>query len=125
MMIESVARYFQRSWQLGPRATLHRLRLRIMSTVSLWSESVWWGFRARRKMSDAALLARTTGAWRSVDALLEHLASRPASSFMLPHDSPGVIAGILDRYFPGYFSAVVAAADACCRNELSLLRRAF
>ncbi len=76
-------------------------------------------------MSDAALLARTTGDWRSVDALLEDLASRPASSFMLPHESPDETAAILNRYYPEYVSALLAAADACCRNELRLLGRCF
>ena len=46
-------------------------------------------------MSDAALLARTTGDWRSVDALLDHLAGRPASSFLLPHESPQETAALL------------------------------
>jgi hypothetical protein len=74
-------------------------------------------------MSDAALLARTTGGWRSVEALLEHLANRPASSFILPHDSPADTAATLKRYYPEYLSAVLDVADAACRNELSLLGR--
>ena len=76
-------------------------------------------------MSDAALLARTTGDWRSVDALLDHLASRPASSFLLPHESPQETAPLLNHYYPEYVSAVLAAADAACRNELSLLGQVF
>ena len=76
-------------------------------------------------MSDAALLAHTTGHWPSVEALLEDLAGRPGSSFMLPHDSPDETAAILKRYCPEYLPAVLAAADACCRNELSLLGRTF
>ena len=121
MMLKSVSYYLQRSREVGPWGALKLARLRIMNEVVPWSQSLWWGFKARRKMSDAALLARTTGGWRSVDALLEHLASRPASSFVLPHDSPSETAAILNRHFPGYLPAVFAAADASCRNELSLL----
>jgi hypothetical protein len=76
-------------------------------------------------MSDAALLARTTGEWRSADALLDHLAGRPASSFFLPHESPQVTSPLLNHYYPEYVSAVLAAADAACRNEVSLLGRVF
>ena len=96
-----------------------------MNMLDLWSQSLWWGWKARREMSDAALLARTTGAWRSVDALLDHLASRPASSYLLPHESPQETAAILYRNYPEYVSAVLAAADAACRNELSLLGQVF
>jgi hypothetical protein len=76
-------------------------------------------------MSDAALLARTTGGWRSTDALLEHLATRPASSFILPHDSVNEATATLESHYPEYVPALLAAADACCRNELSLFGRNF
>jgi hypothetical protein len=76
-------------------------------------------------MSDAALLARTTGDWLSIDALLDHLASRPASSFLLPHDSPKETVSVLYQYYPKYVSALITAADAVCRNELTLLGQVF
>jgi hypothetical protein len=125
MIFTSVSPYVQRSRKLGLWGTLQRLWVRATDAVVLWSQSWWWGWRARRGISDAALLARTTGGWRSVDALLEHLAGRPGSSFMLPHDSPNETAAVLNRYCPEYLSAVFAAADASCRNELSLLGRNF
>jgi hypothetical protein len=71
-------------------------------------------------LSDAALLARTTSEWPSIEALLDHLAHRPASSFALPHESPSETLTLLERHFPGYVPAIRAAADAVCRNELSL-----
>lgn len=86
---------------------------------------MWWGGKARREMSDAALMARTTGDWRSMDTLLDHLASRPASSFLLPHESSQETAQFLNHYYPKHVSAVLAAADAVCRNEISLLGRVF
>jgi hypothetical protein len=76
-------------------------------------------------MSDAALLAHTSGDWRSVDALLDHLASRPASSFLLPHESPQATSSRLTHHYPEYVSAVLAAADAACRNELYLNSQVF
>jgi hypothetical protein len=124
-MLKSVSHYLQRSWELGPWGALRRVWVRTTNGLVLWGQSLWWGWWARREMSDAALLARTTGNWRSVDAVLKHLASRPASSFVLPHDSPSETAAILNRHFPGYLSAVLAAADASCRNELSLLGGKF
>jgi Heparinase II/III-like protein/Heparinase II/III N-terminus len=76
-------------------------------------------------MSDAALLARTTGQWSSMDALLEGLAARPPSSFVLPHDSADETDATLKHHYPEYLTALIAGADACCRNELSLLGRNF
>jgi hypothetical protein len=76
-------------------------------------------------MSDAALLRRTTGKWRSVETLLDHLDNRPASSFLLPHESPQETASLLYQHYPEYVSAVLAAADAACRNELSLQGQVF
>ena len=125
MTFTAASRYLRRSRELGFWGTLRRLQARMADPLVRWTRSRWWGWRARRGMSDAALLARTTGPWRSVDGLLEHLAARPASSFMLPHDSPEEAAAILDRRCPGYLSAVLAAADAACRNELHLLGREF
>jgi hypothetical protein len=124
-LIKSASRYIQRICELGPLGTLRRLWLLSMNKLFMWSQWLWWGWRARREMSDAALLARTTGDWRSVETLLDHLASRPASSFLLPHESPQETTPLLYQYYPEYVSAALAAADAACRNELSLLGEVF
>lgn len=76
-------------------------------------------------MTDAALLRRTTGDWRSLDALLQHLAGRPVASFLFPHGSSQESASIFRRSYPDYLAAVIASADAACRNELNLLGRDF
>jgi hypothetical protein len=116
----SIPHLLQRSWELGFWGTLRRAWLRTGRTLSVRSQSWWWKRKASRGTSDAALLALTSGEWSSVDALLEHLATRPGSSFLLPHDSANHAAAILQRRYPEYASALVDAADACCRNELSL-----
>ena len=92
-----------------------------MNRLGMWGQSLWWGWKAHREMTDTGLLARTTDEWRSVGALLDHLASRPASSFLLPHESPQETFQLLNMHYPEYVSAVLAAADAACRNEFSLL----
>jgi hypothetical protein len=124
-MFKSVSHYIQRSRELGPLGVLRRAWLRAMNFLVVSSQSLWWGWRARREMSDAALLARTTGDWRSVETLLDHLSSRPASSFLLPHESPQETAQLLYHDYPEYVSALLTAADAACRNELSLLGQVF
>jgi hypothetical protein len=96
-----------------------------MNKLVVWSHSLWWGWMARRGMSDAELLVCTTGDWRSVEALLDHLVSRSASSFLLPHESPQETARFLKHYYPEYVSAVLSVAEAACRNELSLLSQVF
>jgi hypothetical protein len=118
-------RYFHRACEMGLFGTLRQIRARTSNSLIQWSRSLWWGWRARRELSDAALLARTTGEWSSVDALLDHLISRPASSFLLPHESPQETALLLNTNYPEYVSTVLAAADAACRNELALLGQVF
>lgn len=124
-MIKYASHYVQRVRELGPLGTLRRAGGRTINRIVPWSESLWWGWKARREMSDAALLTRATGEWLSVDALLDHLASRPASSFLLPHESSQATAAILNHYYPEHLSAVLAAADAACQNEISLLGQVF
>lgn len=124
-MPNAVSHYLQRVRELGACGTLSRVWIRTKNGLVVWSQSLWWGWKARRRMSDAAFLARTTGPWRSVDALLEHLVSRPASSFILPHDSKDKTAAILRRHYPEYLSGVLSTADALCRNEVSLLGQEF
>lgn len=60
-----------------------------------------------------------------MDALLDHFASRPAASFMLPYESSQETAQLLHHYYPEYVSAVLASADAACRNEISMLGQLF
>jgi hypothetical protein len=124
-MFKPISHYIQRFRELGPLAILRRAWARTINRLVVWSQSLWWGWRARRKMSDTALLARTTGEWYSADALLDHLAGRPASSFLLPHETPQETASLLNHYYPEYVSALLTVADATCRNELSLLGQVF
>jgi len=124
-MFRCISHHVQRSRELGPLGTLRRVWVRTINRLIVWSQSLWWGWLARQEMSDAALLARTTGEWRSVENLLHHLADRPASSFLLPHESPQATAALLSHYYPEHVAAVLSAADAACRNELSLLGQVF
>lgn len=124
-MIKSVLHYIRRGRELGPLGMLRRVWVRSVNMLFVWSQSLWWGWKARREMSDAALLARTTGNWRSVETLLDNFASRSASSFLLPHESPQETAQLLFHYYPEHVSAVLTAADAACRNELSLFGQIF
>lgn len=125
MTFELASRYLQRSRELGFWGSLGRLRARMTTPLVRWTQSQWWGWQARRGMSDAALLARTTGPWSSMEALLEHLAARPGASFMLPHDFREQTTATLNRRYPGRLSELIAAADAACRNELLLMGREF
>jgi hypothetical protein len=124
-MFKSVSHYIQRSRELGFFGSLLRAWVRAINLLVLWSQSIWWGWKARREMSDVELLRRTIGKWRSVNDLLDYLASRPASSFMLPQESPQDTALILYQYYPEYVSTVITAANAACWNELSLLGQVF
>jgi hypothetical protein len=124
-MLNNLAYYIRRSRELGLRDMVKRFWKRTKNELNLWGQSLWWKWKSRREMSDAALLARTKGGWRSLGALLDHLAGRPASSFLLPHESAQEAAQFLNQNYPEYFSAVLATADAACRNELSLQGQVF
>jgi hypothetical protein len=124
MTLGSVSRFLQRSHDLGLWGALQGVWVRTTQELGLRSQSLLWGWRARRRMSDAALLARTTGDWGSVATLLDHLANRPASSFILPHDTTQE-ASRLGQHYPEHQSALLAAADAACRNEFVLHGRTF
>lgn len=116
---------FRRGRELGPVSLLRRAWMRFVGWIVLSFQSFWWGWVSRRKMSDSALLAHTVGNWQTVNEFLCHLANRPASSFMLPHDSPEKTVQFLRCHYPQYVADVLAAADAVCRNEIPLLGRVF
>lgn len=122
--MRSAAHYIRRARELGPLGTLRRAWVRATGELVLRGRELWWGWMARREMTDAALLARTTGGWHSVDDLLDHLAGRPGSSFLLPHDSPEQTSQLLRQHYPQHVSVVLNIADAACRNQLTLLGRA-
>ena len=124
-MTRSLPDLFDRARQLGVRGTLGRLRHRAVHEARGWGESWWEGLKARRPMSAAALLSRTSGSWPSVGAMLEHLAARPGSSFMLPYDRREDLIATLDRYAPYSRSEILAVADAACRNQLSLFGKVY
>lgn len=121
----SVAHYFQRIRELGPIGTINRIRVRSKDNIILWSQSLWWGLRVRHKMSDTNLLAQTTGEWDSVEDLLDHLANRPSTSYVLPHESPQETVKFLESYYSGYVSELLNKADAVCLNEINLLGQEF
>jgi hypothetical protein len=124
-MFNFASHYVQRCRELGTVGTMRRVWVRTRDFLAKRSQSMWWGWRAQREMSDSALLTQTTGEWRSVDALIDHLTSRPASSFILPHESSQETARLLYRLYPEHISALINAADSACRNELSLLGRLY
>jgi hypothetical protein len=123
--IRSLSHYCRRIRELGLIGSLRRFWMRVKYLFVQWSQSIWWGFIAHRKMSDASLLKHTIGNWTTVDALLEHLAERPAFSFLLPHESPRETSQFLYNNYPEHISAVLNAADASCRNEVNLLGQIF
>jgi len=124
-VIKSASHFFQRSCELGIKGTLQRAWLQTKNQLKQWGLSVWWGWRAHIKMSDNDLLRFTTGDWKSVDALLNHLANRHASSFLLQHESPQETIQLLNHDYPEYISTVLAKADAACQNELTLFGQVY
>ena len=123
--MQRIAHYARRVRELGLSGVIRRAAGRAAAAAGVWGESIRWGLLARLPMSDAALLARTTGGWRTLDALLDHLAARPGRSFLLPHNSLADAAAYTRAHDPVRAGAIVAAADAICRGEFAFLGLAF
>jgi hypothetical protein len=121
----SVMHFVRRGRELGLMGLIQRIWTKSVGWLNLSIQSFWWGFLARQKMSDASLLARINGNFQTVDNLLVHLASRTASSFTLPHESAEETDGLLRQHYPQYMLDVLAAADAACKNQMSLLGHVF
>lgn len=100
---------------------IRRWARRAVRQASLLGASLYWRWAARRAMSDQALLRRLAGPWKSVTGFLEHLASRPADSWLLPHPSPEQAAARLAVRYPQEARRVRAAAQAACIGEFDLL----
>jgi hypothetical protein len=121
--VRALAHYIQRSQELGVRGTLRRIGQRGREAGARRTRALWWGLRAHHPLSDRALLAHLDGHWPTVDAFLAHLAERPATTFVLPHDSPVQTGRALLRAFPDYSAALFAEADAICRGEYAVMGR--
>jgi hypothetical protein len=120
-MKRGVTYYYERMRDLGPRGTLNRIRAKSKNVLTIWSQSFWWGVKASHKMTDYDLLAKTTGEWNSIEDLLDHLANRPAMSFILPHQSPQDTTKLLESYYPAYLPKLLKKANSACQGELDLL----
>ncbi len=123
--MKSLGYYIEQGRNLGVMSMLMRFWTRVKNNLSIRIQSFWWGWLARQEMSDANLLSQTTGEWHTMEALLDHLANRPASSFLFPHESPQETLTLLNQHFPEYVTTVLTSADAICRNEISLLGQVF
>lgn len=117
--------YLKRISEIGLIGLLSNALRGFRHRIRVEAQSVWWGWRSRRAMKDAEFLSHTTGHWDSLTSLMNHLAARPGSSFLLPHDSREATVTLIREKFPEYVSDVLAAADAVCRNEIHLLGRVY
>ena len=124
-MRRSLPDLLDRARELGLRDIVGRLGQRAAREARVWGESWWEGLTSRRPMSAAALLSRTVRSWPSVTAVLQHLADRPGSSFMLPYDRPEDLRTTVDRYAPDCRPEIVAMADSACRNQLRLFGKRY
>ncbi len=124
-MHKRMVHYFKRSRELGLRGTVQRIWIRTGKSLGLSLRSLWWGFLARKKMSNSSFLTQTTGNWRTVEDLLSHLASRTASSFVLPHEYAEETTRLLGQHYPEYLDELFATADAITENKIDLLGHTF
>ncbi len=123
--MKSPAYYLRRMTEIGIGGVLSNAFLALRHKARVGWQSIWWGLRSRRSLSDLEFLSKTMGEWDSVPSLLVHLANRPGSSFVLPHESRTATVSLFKEKYPGYAAKVISAADAICGNEIHLLGRVY
>lgn len=123
--MKSLRHYLRRISEIGREGGLSNAILAIRYRFRIRLQSIWWWWQSRRSMSDAEFLSNTTGIWDSMEAFLRHLATRPASSYLFPHDSRETSVSLLKEKYPEYVSNVIASADAVCRSEIYLLGKVY
>ncbi len=124
-MFKAISHYLYRTKELGPLGALRRIWVRTIEFLISWGQTGWYGLKASKGMSDAALLAHTEGSWKTIDDLLDQLADRPGTSFFFPHESVQNTVSHLNRDYPEYVSTILAKADAICTNNFTLLGQVF
>lgn len=123
--MKSPAYYLRRMTEIGIGGVLSNAFLSLRHKAWAGSQSIWWGMRSRRPLGDPEFLSKTTGKWDSVQSLLRHLANRPGSSFVFPHDAQSASAALFKEKQPEYVANVISTADAICRNEIHLLGQTY
>ncbi|MBN8655009.1 MAG: alginate lyase family protein [Anaerolineae bacterium] len=120
-VIKFIQHFIDRSKELGPQGMVDRIWNRVTNGVTLFLDSLWWGLKSRRPLSDKEFMALMAKGWQNPNELFMHLMDRPASTFLLPHASPDETRRMLEKFHPQYLSNLLNTADAICRGELTLL----
>lgn len=120
-MIKFIHYFIYRSKELGAQGMLEHIWTRTTSGLVLFLKSVWWGVKSHHQLNDKEFMELLTNDWKNLDGVFAHFIDRPASTFLLPHQSPNETRSMLEKYHPQYLSNLLNTADAICRNELTLL----
>ena len=108
--------------ELGLVGTLEWAGRRAGRMTANQAVTLWWRLKGSRESGDAALLRQVDGAWASMPALLDHLAERPAASFLLPEVGQAGAADFARRY-PEAVRRTIVAADEAASLRFELLGR--
>ncbi len=120
----SIKHYADRFRELGVRGAVEKVGGRVSRAGKLWGETAYWRWKANQTLSDTDFLAVVKGDWQTFAAFITQLASRPDTSFLLPHESRLETIKILRERYPEHVAATLALADAACRNEFTLFGQA-
>lgn len=121
--MRSVTHYVSRAKSLGAAGIARQIGQRLAETNDRWRENAVCEWKARRRISDQALLSATRNQWPSVTMLLDHLATRPGQSFLLPHNTLLSAADALYHVYDLELAEVFATADRACRGEFELFEQ--
>ena len=119
----SVNHYLNRAREIGVAGTLERVWNRTGGATVQRGQALYWRAKATRPMSDETLLGTLRGTWTGVGALVQHLALRQESTFLLARETGDTAATMLSARYPGMREQILAAADAACARTFELLHQ--
>ncbi|HML20743.1 MAG TPA: alginate lyase family protein [Aggregatilinea sp.] len=119
----SVNHYLNRAKEIGVTGTLKRVWNKTGGATVQRGQSIYWRVKATRPMSDEALLATLSADWTGIGAVVQHLALRKDSSFLLALDPADKTAPALDARYPGLRTQILVAADMACARTFKLLNQ--
>jgi hypothetical protein len=115
-----ISHYLTRAKQLGLKESIQQTVQKAAWSISLWGRTFWWGLKSRHEMEDGALLNCTTGKWRTITDLLNHLADRADSSFLFDLEPREQVISLFQSKYPLYISKLISYADAICAGKIHL-----
>ena len=120
-MTSVVSQGIDRLRQYGLTGTVRKGWARAARMAQLTMRDLGHALWAGRPSTGRQLLARTTGEWASLDALVEHLCAKPLPAGLFPAAERARWTAILRARYPQHVAAVLEDAERACAHRFAFL----